>query len=108
MAKGKGRKKSKKARPDYVEFGSDEHRDHIGLRKAEPADEITFEGFALVDPTQFGLTATKTALMTVLRQRVGELRSGGPPKPQSKDENKPNFLKPMWKPDEEPAVGLVV
>lgn len=70
-----------KERPDYIEHGSEQHMDFLGLKivaKGElDDDEITVEEdgkiYAFVDPTQFGLTVEPRILKALLRQRVNQL-----------------------------------
>ena len=60
-------------RPDYIAPGSDEHAALIGLRKAEPDDTITLEGWALID---IPMGASDTFLRNKLKQLYTDLKSG--------------------------------
>ena len=89
--------KQRKARG--IEFGSEAHAGLLGLRKAKADDKIQHDGWAFVDLTQFGFNFRDEVVMDFLRQRVNELTM--PPQiPQDKDPTKPNYLQPMWTPQE--------
>lgn len=100
------KRKQSKARPsDRMEFGSDRHADHIGLKKASEDDVPRLDGWALVDITAYGPAARPEYLREVLRQKVSTLQSGPPPEPQSEDEFAPHYAPPMW-PHEEADVAV--
>lgn len=100
------RKRAEEHLPDYVAFGSEQHRDLLGLREATDDDPevFVFEGYTLVDPTQYLIMDPRGDLVRhITRQRVNELRNA-PPTPQSEDPRKPNYAPPMHRPRE--LVGL--
>jgi len=86
--------KNPKDRADYVERGSDQHAAFLGLRKADSDDENTRDGWALMDPFQFGFNADFQA--EVLRQRVGDLTSEMPTL-QSDSRRDPFYAPKMWR-----------
>jgi hypothetical protein len=85
-------------RADYIEFGSSQHAELLGLRKAAEDDRVQFDGFSLQDLTAFGPAARPEFIAEVLRQKVTSLKSGGPPAVQSADQRAPNYAPPMWQP----------
>lgn len=99
--------KNKSTSPDYIEPSSDRHAEHIGLRKADKADEPQIEGWALIDLTAFGPLARPEFLREVLRGKVSTLRSGGAPPVQSDDPLLPNYAPPLWRPSEVPVTGEI-
>ncbi len=60
---------------DFVEFGGERHALLLGLRKAakDDAEEATYKGWALVDPTAWGPNARPEFIRAQLVQRVNEL-----------------------------------
>lgn len=88
-------------RADYIEHGSPDHAQFLGLVKAGKGEEEEFtvyKGWRLNDelsPLRFfpGVDPDK-AIRAVLRQLVGELEAGRPPVPQD--------APPMWTPVDEP------
>ena len=82
-----------------LKHGSESHASLLGLRQATDKDTIQYEGWAFMDLTQFGFNFRDEVVMDFLRQRVSELTT--PPQiPQDKDPTKPNYLQPMWTPQE--------
>jgi len=92
---------------DYIEHGSDDHAQLIGLRKAEPGEELQLDGWTLDDRTAWGPQATESYIKEVLRQKVAEVKAGAPPMPQSKHEFEPNYAPPPWWPPEAITTGVV-
>ena len=88
---------------DYIEHGSDAHATHLGLKKAEEGDDPVWQGWALVDVTMWGPTATERFLLNILKGKVAELTST-PPKYQSDDPLAPNYAPPLWEPKPEKAI----
>ena len=58
---------------DYIEFGSDQHASHIGLRKAKDTDTLELDGWTLEDFTIYGPTVSDDFLALKLSQKVSEL-----------------------------------
>ena len=104
---------------DYVEFGSEEHANLLGLERVVNGKDVP-EGTAvvedaegrkwkLIDPAyssmfsmpQFSIEQIERTHSMVLSQRVNELNSE-PPKTQSKDPRKPHFAPTMWQPNGTP------
>ena len=77
----------------------DTERDAIflGLREPTDEDEIVYKGYALVDSTLWGPTATKDFIRQKLAQKVSNLLSETP-KPQSDDITKPHYAPKIWIP----------
>jgi len=69
----------------------------LGLRKAEETDDVVYQGYALVDVTQWGPSATDRFLLQVLKQKVNNLLSPNP-KHQSEDPFEPQYAPLMWRP----------
>jgi hypothetical protein len=83
---------------DHIEFGSEEHAQFLGLRKAQDKDPYQCEGWALVDITQYGPAARPEYLQAILQQKVNELKT----KPKV-----PDYAPKMWVPSEAPVSGIV-
>jgi hypothetical protein len=92
------RKTDEKVPQKKIEFGSKEHAYLLGLKEASKDDSPQMSGWTLMDITAFGPQATENYIKEVLRQKVSELTSGGPPTPQSADPRKPNYAPPLWVP----------
>lgn len=58
-----------------IKHGSEAHALFLGLRKSEPGDIPTFDGWTLVDPTQWGPNARPEFLEAQLKQKVNEWRT---------------------------------
>jgi len=82
---------------DHIAFGSPEHAEFLGLRKATDDDEIVVEGWALQDITAWGPAAGRDFLRGILLQKVNVLNTPPPPG-QSEDPARPNFRPTMWVP----------
>ncbi len=75
--------------PRIVKFGSEEHMEMLGLREANDNDAHQFEGYALVDVTQWGPLAREEYIQAQVELRVRELKT----KPEV-----PGFAPKMWEP----------
>jgi hypothetical protein len=83
---------------NYIEHGSHQHMELLGLRKANPDDVPEFDGYALVDTTAFGPAARPEYLKEVLRQKVTEFKTK-PVMPQSEDPRGKNYAPPIFNPN---------
>jgi len=85
---GKLRQEGPNRLPGYIEFGSEQHMELLGLRRViKGIDDIpgmeplTYEGYTLVDVSMHGPMASRQYLMFHLIAKVNELRAGKPPLP---------------------------
>jgi len=83
---------------DYIEPGSKAHAAFLGLKKAAEKDIPQYEGWTLVDPTQWGPMARPEFLEQILKQKFNEWKI----KPEV-SEKAPS----MWVPSEAPVSGIV-
>ena len=82
---------------DYIEFGSDQHASHIGLRKAKDTDTLELDGWTLEDFTIYGPNVSPDFLVLKLSQKVSELNAPVA-ETQSVDPRAPNFAPAMFDP----------
>jgi hypothetical protein len=82
---------------NYIEFGSAEHAQFLGLRKAAPDDIPEIDGWTLVDMTAYGPQARPEFLKEILRQKVTELKTK-PVVPQSDDPGKKGYAPEIFNP----------
>jgi len=74
---------------DYVAYGSERHAALLGLRKAEPNEELELKGWTL-DITSYPPNTSEIWFRQELRGKVNELTSE-PPKYQSRDPGAPFY-----------------
>jgi hypothetical protein len=79
-----------KKKTDYIAFGSQEHANLLGLRKAEQGDTPVWKTWTLVDITMWGPNVTELFLLNQLKQRVNEFEHAPDPKPEG--------APPRWEP----------
>lgn len=58
-----------------IEHGSEDHAQLLGLRKAGKDEKYQYEGWTLIDITQWGPSATSDYINAQLIQRVNEFKS---------------------------------
>jgi len=91
---------TRKVPTDFIEFGSKEHADFLGLI---PDKDSEF-GYRLADTTAFGPQVTENFLREVLRQKVAELKSGKPKVPPGS----PALFYPKESPGYDPNIPIPI
>ena len=71
---------------DYVQPGSLEHANLLGIRVEVETDAITYKGMALMDATVWGPFATEMYIKAQLIFKVNEFEAGPPSVPENAPE----------------------
>lgn len=82
-----------KTKSDFVQHGSEQHAQLLGLRKAVKEDTLQYHSWTLQDFTIFGPNAREEFIKAQLISKVNELEN--PP-------TVPTGAPPMWTPTQKP------
>jgi hypothetical protein len=93
---------------DFIEHGSDEHMEYLGLRKATKDDKVQFKGYAFAY-APYGVEWDEDRELRLLKSKVSGFLTK-PPEIQSEDRQAEHYAPPMWsprEPDESPVTGII-